>query len=226
MSKMSKKSPNKEKQPKSPLKKVGQVLSTVILILCTLLCFAVVLQTALNQNSSVFGFRLFYVVTGSMEPTLPVDSLLLVQEQDDYQVGDIITYYAKDGEIAGQPNTHRIIEKNVVDGVVQYTTRGDANPIPDPQPVLPEQIIGKMCICFGAMEFIGTVLEMLSTPGGFFVIILLPLLSIALICMWEFKRTLTEEMRRAAQASLEAELLLEKEEAPENGENEHPEGNA
>ncbi len=209
MSIFSKQPPKSEET--SGIKKAAQAISTGVLILCTLLCFVVVLQTALKQEVSLFGFRLFYVVTGSMEPTLPVNSLILVQEREEYEVGEIVTYYAKDAQILGRPNTHRIVAETEKDAQVWFTTQGDANPVPDPEPIQKKDIIGRVCFCFGAMGLIGTVLGMLSTPSGFFVIVLLPLLGIALYCMGEFKKVLNEELMRSAREALEAELTGEKE---------------
>ncbi len=212
MNKFSKQTPQ-EKKPvrESPIKKGLQGVSTLVLILCTLLCFAVVLQTALNKEVNIFGYRLFYVLTGSMEPTLPTGSLLLVREQESYEVGDIITYRAKDAAIYGMPNTHRIIAKTREDGTLWYTTQGDANPVPDIQPITDGDILGAVCFSFGSAGIFRTLLELLSTPGGFFGIVLLPLLYIAVVSMREFKKALNEELLRAAKAALEAESAYEKE---------------
>ncbi len=205
---------NEQAQPRKPrlLEKAGQALSTMVLIGCTLLCFVVVVQNVLNKDANLFGFRLFYVVTGSMEPTLPQNSLLVVRQQDTYEEGDIITYYAKDAAIKGQPNTHRIIAQREEDGQICYTTKGDANPVPDPLPVYQQEVIGRVCFSFGTLEVVGILLGFLTTPQGFFAIILLPLLVIALICMRDFKKTLDEELRRAAMAAMEAENACVKEE--------------
>lgn len=186
----------------SSLKRVVAGLSTAILVVCTLLCFVVVIRTALNQDASLFGYRLFYVVSGSMEPTLPVNSLLIVKARDSYEVGEIITFYAKDAAISGHPNTHRIIAKDAQSGGVRYVTQGDANPGPDPDTVTHAEIIGKVCFHLETTGVVGTVIGFAGTRLGFFLMVLTPILLIAVACMRDFKRAFQEELERAAKQSL------------------------
>jgi len=78
------------------------------------------------------GFRPVVVYSGSMEPTLPVGSLLALRSAPSasIRVGDVITFrdpYDRDRLV-----THRVV------GIVRrpvgrvYRTKGDANPAPDP----------------------------------------------------------------------------------------------
>ncbi len=66
-----------------------------------------------------------------MEPTLPVHSLILVQEvrPKDVRVGDIITF---DPPGPTPRVTHRVVDRGRVGGSRWYfRTKGDANPTPD-----------------------------------------------------------------------------------------------
>ncbi len=204
----------------SPIKRIVQTVTTVLLIVCTLLCFVTVASAAFNQDASIFGFRLFYVVTGSMEPTLPVGSMLVVGESETYEVGDIITFYSKEESIKGRANTHRIHAITEEDGVLCYITKGDANSIADTIPVTQEDVIGKMYLCINT-SFIKDLMEILGTPMGFFLLILLPLLLVSVVCMKKFKKALDEEMRRTAMAAAEAELKQEKETSENETEGNH-----
>lgn len=104
------------------MKKIGKILSTVIIILL-IVCIALVLIPKL------FGIQYFAVTSGSMEPEIPVYSLIVVvpAEYDDIQIGDDISY-VRDEQLTVV--THRVIEKN--DAEQRITTQGIANNTPDP----------------------------------------------------------------------------------------------
>lgn len=79
------------------------------------------------------------VASGSMEPTLPTGSRILIHEEPHYEAGEIITFYADDREVV----THRLMSI-ASDG--SFTTKGDANPTPDVwnDPVTSDDVIGKV----------------------------------------------------------------------------------
>jgi len=86
-----------------------------------------------------FVTPLLEIGSGSMEPTLHVGSRIIIHQQDEYQVGDIITFRADEGKV----ETHRLtgIASNG-----EYTTKGDANPTPDvwEDPITESDVIGKV----------------------------------------------------------------------------------
>ena len=76
----------------------------------------------------------YVIVSGSMEPELPVGSLCMIDcQQKEPETGDIISYKAGDSVI-----THRVVE--VTDE--GYVTKGDANDTKDPGIVKPKQVFG------------------------------------------------------------------------------------
>lgn len=72
-----------------------------------------------------FGWGNAVILTGSMEPTIPTKSWVLIHATNDYQVGDIIAFQQNDDI----PIIHRIL---AIQGDM-ITTKGDANNIQDPQ---------------------------------------------------------------------------------------------
>ena len=82
-------------------------------------------------------FDLFYIKTGSMEPALPIGSIVVVDPVVEPEIGDIFAY-----QTGTMVVIHRIIAK---DGD-NYTFKGDANASPDTSPVAGEQILGKVTI--------------------------------------------------------------------------------
>lgn len=77
-----------------------------------------------NQIPSLFGYQIYMVETGSMVPTLPIGTNIVIrqlQDTDTLKEGDIITF--NKGELAV---THRIVDLVVGDdGITRYRTKGD-----------------------------------------------------------------------------------------------------
>jgi len=78
-------------------------------------------------------YRAYVVRTGSMIPTIPPESLVVVQV-DEYAVGQVITF-VRDGHVV----THRLVAVNADGGLV---TRGDANEADDASPVRAADVMG------------------------------------------------------------------------------------
>ena len=57
-------------------------LVTILLVLAVLLCLYVAIQSMSNGFVNIGGFMMFRVVTGSMEPTIPVGALLVTKQAD------------------------------------------------------------------------------------------------------------------------------------------------
>ena len=117
------------RNPKAKKKwSVGKIIRRSIyglLVLSLLLMLGKVWMDRINNRvPSLFGYQVYVVETGSMIPTLPVGSTILVRdlgENESPQVGDVVTY-----DHLGTAVTHRIVELVTGDdGVVRYQTKGD-----------------------------------------------------------------------------------------------------
>lgn len=125
----------KKKHKKSPVPAVCSVLGTAILIIIILLCIPFTLP-------KVTGGQLFSVISGSMEPEIPVGSLVYVKATDpkEIQENDVIAFYG--GRDATAIVTHRVVENKIAMG--QFVTKGDANQTEDMNPVDYEEFIGRV----------------------------------------------------------------------------------
>ena len=83
------------------IKKVWNAITTVLVILIVILAILLV-------GVRLAGFRVFTVLSGSMEPTYHVGSLIYVKDVDYRQLeaGDVITFMLDENTVA----THRIIQ--------------------------------------------------------------------------------------------------------------------
>lgn len=116
------------------------------------------------RHPSVFGFSTAIVLSGSMEPALHVDDLIVVRAQEAYSVGDVVTF-----ESGGSLVTHRIAGETA-EG---FVTRGDANNADDGAPVAPGDIVGRVVL---RIPVAGAALAFLRTPPGMTLLVLCALL--------------------------------------------------
>lgn len=109
----------------------------------------------------LFGYQIYNVLTQSMEPAMPVGSAIYVKRCDPQALeqGDIITFRLS--EATGLVETHRVVENDTQ--ARQLITKGDANALPDVNPVSYERVVGKVVIC---IPVLGIVSEMLHSGPG------------------------------------------------------------
>lgn len=109
----------------------------------------------------MFGYQMYNVITGSMEPSIPVGSLIYVNvtEPEEIKEKDVIAFYSsvEDGSII----THRVVVNNVVSGT--FNTKGDANDGEDPTPVDYDNFIGRVEL---TLPHMGKVLTVMSSLYG------------------------------------------------------------
>ena len=114
---------------------------TGFFFLLSFLAYLLITIQISRQNGNtpeIFGYQLYHIKTGSMNPTLPIGAIILSKTPKDsnsLEVGDIITFEKNNSII-----THRIIEV-IKDNGISYRTKGD-NPVnsPDLEPVYPKEI--------------------------------------------------------------------------------------
>lgn len=117
----------------------------VIIIAIAMIVFVI---TRINGNTpTVFGYTIFRVSSGSMEPELMIGDIIVdesVDSPDEISVGDTISFDGK-GDLSGKIITHKVIVAPHKDesGRTVLQTKGVANPIPD-DPIEFSDIRGKL----------------------------------------------------------------------------------
>ena len=171
------------------------VLGTLILLLVIAVCVPLTVPRLLGMDT-------YHVVSGSMEPAIPVGSAVFVRptEASEIQPGDVIAFW-HNGEVV----THRVVENRTVVG--RFITRGDANPENDFEPIPYEDLIGR--VDYHA-PVIGALMEVLTRPVG-------KLYLLALACCGVMFNMLASRLRIRAQEKMllaESELVRETAFAP------------
>lgn len=150
---------SKNKNPRgrvfSAIWRVMLILLAVILAIsaCTLAYDKFVKK---SKIPSVFGYSMLIVASPSMTGAIEAGDAIIIKNSDSYAVGDVITYFPEDESFSV---THRIVR---VEGDKFYT-KGDANQSEDSDPVLIEQIVGKVAV---KLDRVGYFIEWLKSPVG------------------------------------------------------------
>lgn len=128
------------------------------IIIAVLLVLALLLM-----GPKALGYQGYAVLSGSMEPGIPVGSIVFSKEVDPatLEVGDVITYQLGSETLV----THRITQ--IDEEQQQVVTKGDANDNEDGSPVSFSQIVGKMGLHF---PYLGYITIYIKTPVGIGVI--------------------------------------------------------
>ena len=125
------------------------------------LILTVIVLSSLLVLPGMFGYSMYHVLSGSMEPEMPIGSLIYVHngEPEDVEESDIIAFYGsvEDSGII----THRVVKNNIVSGT--FRTKGDANEKEDTTPVPYGNYIGKVTL---TVPYVGKVLTIMTSPYG------------------------------------------------------------
>lgn len=173
---------------------------SVIIIAAAVLVLLTVVLTKSGDVPNILGYSVFRVMTGSMEPAIETDSLIVVKrvEASEIKIGDVISFFSQDPAHGGAVNTHRVtaIEQNGEEW--NFVTKGDANQLEDKYVTSSKDLIGKVVYVSHVM---GIIVHLLSNPLIFIPVIVLPMFVILvynLACTIRVTRNIVKEEEEAA----------------------------
>lgn len=115
----------KKRSRKGVAKAAGWVLFLTLVLLLSAAIISVNLARSSGEIPQIFGYSLFVVQSGSMEPTFEIGTVILCRKPaapDKLQKNNVVTFRS----LSGQVVTHRIVEvASKKDGSVEYRTKGD-----------------------------------------------------------------------------------------------------
>lgn len=109
---------------------------------------------------------MYVVESGSMEPAIKTESIVFVREFSTYQKGDVITFVDANNEIV----THRIFGVNK-DQSTTFTTKGDANDVPDGVEIPQGSVTGKVIY---SVPYLGYPIGFARTQTGLIALVVIP----------------------------------------------------
>jgi signal peptidase I len=135
-------------------------------------------QKNTNDIPSIFGYQPLTVLTNSMQSKISAGDMIFVKttKASDVKVGEIITFKVKD--TTTKLVTHRVV--GVTDS--GFLTKGDNNNVQDNWEVKPTDLIGEVRIIIPKA---GLIAKFVSSPIGFSIFIILPLLLLILMEVYE-----------------------------------------
>jgi len=137
------------------------------------LVFTALLLVAAIITFSTFDFpgnyKLYSVMSGSMEPAIGVGSVVLIKPQESYLPGDVVT--VKDTENPREPVTHRIQSIEEATGGAIIVTKGDANESADSGQRLQKDILGKVQL---SVPHVGYIVSFGKTRDGLIFLVIIP----------------------------------------------------
>lgn len=142
-----------------------------------------------EQLPMIAGYGNAVVLSGSMEPAISVNDWLIIHKQENYEVGDIITFIDNDNMLV----THRIIK--ITDD--EIITQGDANNIRD-KAISIEQVKGKVIRIFPK---VGYVISFVQNP--FFIVTIIVLVFVLMEHSYSKEKNKKSENIEALKSEIE-----------------------
>ena len=175
------------------LKKVWNVVSTILVVL-------IVLCAVFLMGSRIFGFQIFTVISGSMEPEYSVGDLIYVKKVDvnTIEVGDDITFILNEDLVVA---THRVVR---IDAESQhFYTKGLANEVEDSEPVHFNNVIG---VPQFAIPKLGYVSNFVQHPPGMYITIAIGVALILIVFLPDMLKKKKNEEPSAEVAAAQSEI--------------------
>ena len=166
------------------MRKVFNILSTIILVV--LVAFAGMLFVP-----RIFGIEPLVVLSGSMEPTYHVGSVVYCNknvDKDNIKAGDAITFRISEEAVV----THRVVKVN---GDGTFVTKGDANNTDDGAPVNKANVIGVEVF---TIPYIGYIAKNITSKTGIILLVTLILVILLLTFLPDILKMDDDDNKEAA----------------------------
>ena len=147
-------------------------IKVIVWIFVLLVIFVILVQRIFNNQVSIGSYRMFTVVTGSMDPVYKVGDVVISKEVDPSTIkkGDDVVYLGEKNDFKDKIVTHRVIKIEKKDNEYYFTTKGIANDYSDPV-ISSDQIYGKVVYKPVVLSFLSGIL---NTKLGFYLLIFVP----------------------------------------------------
>ena len=155
------------KEPEKRKKIRGKIVDGALTVAVVAIAALAVLLVA----APFLGYHIDTVMSGSMAPAIGTGDLVLIGPVNPASIhaGQVIAFTSVHGTVS-----HRVVA--VDQSPLRFETKGDANEGPDPNAVMPSQVVGQVLF---NVPFVGFVSHFIRSPFGLILTIVLPGLLIA-----------------------------------------------
>ena len=145
---------------------MGKAIKIIWNTITSILVAAAVILAILMVGARLVGLQVFTVLSGSMEPTYQVGSLIYVKDVDPFELeaGDVITFMLDEDTVA----THRIVEvvpDEEDSSVIRFRTKGDANDAVDGSLVHYKNVLGSPIFTIPKLGYVANYIQ--NPPGTY-----------------------------------------------------------
>jgi signal peptidase I len=212
---------------KKKVSKTKRILSKIITVLLSAVflfslgCLIYVsVQVLRGRDTDLFGYRLYYVKTDSMSPTIEPGEMILskvLKNTDDYaaadaqiNVGDVVTFiqYVDGRQIN---NTHRIIKDVYYDDTLAcycVCTKGDNPAATNDAPVPIARLEAKM---IKKVKTLSEIYDFLGSAAGIAAMIIIPMALVLVSLIWQLVVKLKQPAGNDGKSDGEKRAAREKE---------------
>lgn len=150
---------------------LGNLIFILVILFMVVAAFYGVKSKLDGGAPQIAGYKLYLVLSGSMNPIFDAGSVIAVKDTEGRQakIGDIITF--KDPGDANRTITHRVHSIFHINGQTAYITKGDANNAVDAKAVPAANVIGRADYW---VPYAGFVLQFATTKKGLLLLFVIP----------------------------------------------------
>lgn len=167
----------KELKEKKIIKVIMAIIRVLVGIVLVGFIIVVCLQRFSGNKISFFDYRMFTVISGSMEPKYNIGDVLISKEVDPstIKVGDTISYLGAKGDFTNKVITHQVVSVGTDEqGKYLFHAKGLANLVEDPV-ISENQLYG---VVIYKSVILSTIYGIVGTNIGFYLFIIIPLIFI------------------------------------------------
>lgn len=167
----------KELRENKIFKIIMKIIRIFVVIILIGFIIVVCLQRFSDNKISIFNYRMFTVISGSMRPKYDIGDVLIAKEvkPSTIKVGDPISYLGTAGDFRNKVITHEVIGiKKDENGKYLFRAKGLANLVEDPV-VSEDQLYGKVIY---KSIILSAIYRIVATDMGFYMFIIIPMMYI------------------------------------------------
>ena len=162
-------------------------------VLGTILLLGVIALAAPLAVPRIMGCEVYEVISGSMEPEIPMGSVIYVEPCDPMTVeqDEVIAFLRDEAVVA-----HRVVHNSTTMG--EFVTKGDANNVEDPDPVPYDAVVGRVTT---SIPFVGQFMSIYASTAGKIYLLLTAACGVLL-------HVLADQQRRALSKKMKEQIYL------------------
>lgn len=189
---------------KNGVKRGSKIISSavfVILMCLLVIILAYVLRVRYLSSHGRLGeikINFYTILTQSMYPTIKAGDVIITYKTDnnEYNVGDVITFVSPSGNSGDLTITHRVSELYSLNGEYSYRTKGDNNSSADTAVVPAKNVLGRVIF---RIPKAGYIQQFLVSKFGWIAMIVIPSLG---IIIYDFLKIFKSISRKAGKKKL------------------------